>query len=96
MLDNWLDTLYHILLGIALMVIVYIIVMLIGGTAGAAVVGALFIFLREVTQEQAENYDNDFRKAWDFWNWHRSKNFETWVPIFVTILVGILTHKVFS
>lgn len=94
MLDNWLDTLYHVLLGIALAVIAYVLVLLFDDKLAAAIVGAAIIFLREATQEQTENYGSDFRKGWDFWNWHRSKNFETWVPIAVVLIVGILVGRI--
>ncbi len=45
-------------------------------------VGSFAIYWREVTQEQCQDYDNDFQYGWLPWvGWSLQKNLETWPPM---------------
>ncbi|MDZ4818540.1 MAG: hypothetical protein SGJ20_06150 [Planctomycetota bacterium] len=81
------DTLWHVLLGLVLANLFAAVVLLTGPHLGAAILAAFWLFTREVTQKQAD-YGNDIRKGWDFWNWSRSKNLETWVPVGCVLALG--------
>jgi len=82
------DTLLHILLGLVLANLFAAVVLLAGPRAGAAILAAFWLFTREVTQQQTKHFDSDIRKGWDFWNWSRSKNLETWMPVGCVLAFG--------
>ena len=84
------DTIQHVLGGIVLTLAAYVLVALLPNMVACAIIASAFILLREVTQEQTKNYDSDFTRGWDFWNWSNDKNVETWVPIAALIIVSIL------
>jgi len=83
-----IDTILHILLGLVLANLFAAVVLLAGPHLGAAILAAVWLFTREVTQQQGKLYGNDFRKGWNFWNWSGSKNLETWVPVACVLAFG--------
>ena len=55
----------------------------------AAAYASAMLFLRELTQEQAKHYQNNFLRGWNFFRWSAGKNFETWLPIATVMLAGV-------
>lgn len=83
-----MDTLAHILLGLAIAGSVLVAFLLLGPVMAAGVVGAWDIYFREVTQLQGKHFDNDFRSGWLPWKWSSEKNIETWLPVGVVLGAG--------
>lgn len=82
-----MDTLLHILLGLALMFAFHATVLLLGPMLAAGLAGAFSLYFREVTQDQAKLYHFDFRSGWNPRAWSRGKNIETWIP--VSVVLGV-------
>jgi hypothetical protein len=87
------DAFLHFLLGAAFGAIAAAMFALLPTPIVFAALGSLYVFLREVDQEQAKHHDFDFRKGWDFWNWSRDKLLETFLPI--AVLMGLGFHFYF-
>lgn len=93
---SWKDAVLHIPLGLALTGIAAA-TMALPWPLSAFVIGSEMIFLREVSQKQ-EDIDSETCKictGWDFWNWGASKLIETWVPIAVLLILGVLANEWF-
>lgn len=54
----------------------------------AGLIAGFTLYTREVTQNQAKNFDCDFRRGWNPVKWSASKNMETWIPVGVVLGVA--------
>lgn len=81
------DTLLHCLLGLTLMFAFHGAVLLFGPLPAAGLIAGFTLYFREVTQNQAKNFDCNFRRGWNPGKWSVSKNVETWIP--VTVVLGV-------
>jgi len=81
-------------MGIAFFLIALIPFLVLPSVIAGAFVACFMIYFREVTQIQMKSFEPDFRHGWDFRNWSKSKNMETWIPIGVIMLSGIALHLI--
>lgn len=85
-----MDTLYHCILGLFLLIVTVGVILILPVLLSAAFIAAFILYFREVTQDQTKHYDSNFAEGWDFRLWSRGKNIETWIPIFFVVTVGVL------
>lgn len=89
-----IDTLGHILLGLAILFASYWASLLLGPMPTAGMFAAFWLYTREVTQQQGKHFDNDFWKGWNSIHWSSEKNIETWIPVAVVISVAVCVQLV--
>lgn len=85
-----IDGLYHIILGFIYAALAFLIIWTFDDVTAAALLASLFIFLREVTQQQTKRFESDVMKGWDVWNWSQDKLLETAVPVLFFLLIAIM------
>lgn len=85
-----MDARLHVLLGLLAFMVCLCLLTLLPATLAACAISSIFLFGREVTQEQTKLYQSDFLSGWNFLRWSAGKNYETWVPIAAIWVIGLL------